>query len=410
VPVPVVYFALEQVPMRSRGLAVELEATSFPPQRQQLVGSNVIVFVRFTRTGSLAPLQYCLELQTLVLSTSKIRAVKEVANVAPVGSDSNFFLLLSPLLPSLRVTMVPRNLAPSIEVIKFPLRSTDLKREAEYVAGYVQAEESVQEVRVIVTPFIDVISLFLRDRWVNEVGNTTPETDLILFASRSRTLSVVRVFRPESVSTSLPLSDSILSDVGKASPANVLSLLLSRSKTSGVPQILKELDRIAVMSLSLAPSLKSRTPFAPYCAVAQTPMRWRNLTAPLFLPPQAQQVVGLKGTDDVAIKASGGIPLQYCWEVQTSAEAILKTSFVREAGNDASIGREDSRLELSVSRLRTSLSIVPANVAEAIEVNEFPLRSTDFARAESGASNMQAASLAKLQVFKVIDTLSMEEI
>jgi hypothetical protein len=33
-------------------------------------------------------------------------------------------------------TMVPRNLAPSIEVIKFPLRSTDLKREAEYVAGY----------------------------------------------------------------------------------------------------------------------------------------------------------------------------------------------------------------------------------------------------------------------------------
>jgi len=210
VPVPVVYFAVEQVPMRSRGLVVALEATVFPPQRQQLVGSNTIGFARFTGTGSLAPLQYFMELQILVLSTSKIRAVKEVANVAPVGSDSNFFLLLSPLLPSLRVTMVPRNVAPSIEVNKFPLRSTDLKREAEYVAGYVQAEESVQEVRVIVTPFMDVISLFLRDRWVNEGGNTTPETDLILFASRSRTLSAVRACRPESVCTRLFLSDRIL--------------------------------------------------------------------------------------------------------------------------------------------------------------------------------------------------------
>ena len=76
-----VYFALVQVPMRSRGLSVAVEDTVFPPHRQQLVGSNVISLWRSVDVNGaeLIPLQYFLEVQTLataaVLATSNINTL-----------------------------------------------------------------------------------------------------------------------------------------------------------------------------------------------------------------------------------------------------------------------------------------------------------------------------------------------
>jgi len=109
-----VYWALVQVPIRSRGLSEGSSGEEpegkifFPPHRQQVVGSKLELKLPGT-----TPLQYLeVVVQTLSVSTSKSRIVNEAGNVAPIGRDSSFFLVISPPLPSFSVTIVPEKIAP----------------------------------------------------------------------------------------------------------------------------------------------------------------------------------------------------------------------------------------------------------------------------------------------------------